>query len=243
MTACEDAKIGRSVLRTGENGGARLVCVPFSGATSRAYRPLVRALPPDWSVVAGSHRSAGINPDVRTLAEYYLETLASDLRGPVILFGHSMGAMVAYRMARILGGGQPGMLLVLSAPPTTFPGWHLLPDSGLVAVARSFGLVTPTVTDDVLTRFVLPPLRFDLTVASVDWQDPVPAGCPTYVLTGEGDDTTSPEGLRELATSLGALGVTIIPGEHMFVSTNPTDTARALVRIATPGPGQPPTRR
>ncbi|MEK8142769.1 hypothetical protein NKH18_12700 [Streptomyces sp. M10(2022)] len=54
------------------------------------------------------------------LAHFYLSLLAEDLRGPGLMLGHSLGAAVVQRMARIRAERWPaGLQVVLSAPPET----------------------------------------------------------------------------------------------------------------------------
>jgi len=145
----------------------------------------------------------------------------------------SRGAVIAYRLARALGAGWPsGVALVLSAPPDGFPDWHLLPDPELIEIARGFGLVPAAIDDDTLTRFVLPPLRFDLQSISGGWGPLAPIGGPTHVMTGREDVKLSRPAVERLAADVGAGGVLEVAGPHMFVCTNPDDTARELVRIA-----------
>src|SRR5947209_18631278 len=135
------ATTSRLVLREGP--GLRLVCLPFAGGTPNSFRALARSVPADWAVVAGGHRGVpGLEPNADAITAHYLAALRTDLYGSGILLGHSMGAVIAYRLARTLGAAWPtGFTLVLSAPPNEFPDWHLLPDPELVVIARSFGLV------------------------------------------------------------------------------------------------------
>jgi surfactin synthase thioesterase subunit len=175
----------------------------------------------------------GLEPSADAIAAYYLAALRTDLHGPGILLGHSMGAVIAYRLARALGAAWPsGFALVLSAPPDEFPDWHLLPDPELIVIARSFGLVPAAIDDDALTRFVLPLLRFDIQSISGGWGPLAPIGCPTHVMAGREDVNLSRPALERLAADIGASGVVEVAGPHMFVCSKPDETARALVRIA-----------
>jgi surfactin synthase thioesterase subunit len=175
----------------------------------------------------------GLEPSTAAIVAHYLTALRSDLHGRGILLGHSMGAVVAYRLARALGAAWPsGFALVLSAPPDEFPDWHLLPDPDLTEIARGFGLVPPAIGDDALTRFVLPLLRFDLQAISGGWGPLAPIGCPALVMTGREDVKLSRPALERLAANIGASGVVEVAGPHMFICSQPDDTARALIRFA-----------
>ena len=188
-------------------------------------------------MVAGGHRGVpGLEPNAEAITAHYLAALKVDLRepGPGILLGHSMGAVIAYRLARALGPAWPsGFSLVLSAPPVEFHDWHLRPDAELAVIARGFGLVSPAIDDDALTRFVLPLLRFDLrSTSGRGWGPLAPTACPTHIIAGSGDVSLPRPALEDLAAAIGANGVVEVAGPHMFVCSDPEDTARALVRIA-----------
>jgi surfactin synthase thioesterase subunit len=226
------ARSNRLVLR--EGSGLRLVCLPYAGGSPDSFRRLARAVPADWAVVAAGHRGApGLAPNADAIAAHYLSVLEPDLHGRGILLGHSMGALIAYRLARALGPAWPsGFTLVLSAPPTDFPGWHLLPDRELSVIARSFGLVPDAIDDSGLIRFVLPPLRFDLESINGGWGTVAPPGGPVHIIAGTDDVNVSRPALRRLAADLGAKDIVDVVGPHMFVCSEPEETARALVRIA-----------
>jgi medium-chain acyl-[acyl-carrier-protein] hydrolase len=88
--------------------GIRLFCFPHAGAGALAYREWGRLLPPPIQVlpVLPPGREARMREAPYTSIEPYVEDLASalapELRAPYALFGHSLGALVVFELARHL---------------------------------------------------------------------------------------------------------------------------------------------
>src|ERR1700722_19825902 len=92
--------------RPPQTPGIRLFCFPHAGAGGLAYREGDRLLPPAIQVlpvlppgrepVLREESYTGIEPYVEDL----LTALAPELRAPYALFGHSLGALVAFELAR-----------------------------------------------------------------------------------------------------------------------------------------------
>lgn len=87
----------------------RLVAVHHAGGSAASYFPLSRGLPPDWDLLLPDLPGRGLRhsqeqPDLPAMAA----ELAADLGPwaadgvPLALFGHSLGAVVAFETARIL---------------------------------------------------------------------------------------------------------------------------------------------
>jgi medium-chain acyl-[acyl-carrier-protein] hydrolase len=88
--------------------GIRLFCFPHAGAGGLAYRGWGRLLPPAIQVlpVLPPGRESRLRETAYTSIEPYVEDLATalapELRAPYALFGHSLGALVAFELARRL---------------------------------------------------------------------------------------------------------------------------------------------
>ncbi|MFC5946639.1 thioesterase II family protein, partial [Micromonospora harpali] len=108
----------------------RLFCLPYAGGNASAYTQWPDAFPDDVEVCAVElpGRQTRWRDDAFTRVEPLVEALASALAGelgvPYALFGHSMGSLVAFELARELrrrGLGEPRVLFVSGGPAPQLP--------------------------------------------------------------------------------------------------------------------------
>src|SRR4051812_21173238 len=85
-----------------------LICVPFAGGGTAAYHGWAALLPPfvqPWMLrLPGRESRLREQPhhDLLDLAETAADVLAPRLDGPFAFYGHSLGALVAFEIARAL---------------------------------------------------------------------------------------------------------------------------------------------
>ncbi len=111
---------GTVLVRLREGTGRPLYCVHPTGGSVTWYRPLARALRGQRPVLAFQARglAGGVDP-VRIdelAAGYVAELKARDGDGPHAVFGWSMGANIAFEMARLAGDIDPLMLAEPAIP-------------------------------------------------------------------------------------------------------------------------------
>ncbi|MFE5706295.1 thioesterase II family protein [Rhodococcus koreensis] len=219
----------------------RLFCFPHAGGGPTTYRHWHRALGPHVSVrpvhLPRCAGGAGFT-DVDSLVAALDSELGEQLTAPHVFFGHSMGALVAYRLAcrrRASGHPLPRALLLsgYAAPhlPAPLPPVDGLDDAALIAVLRAAGGVPAGLPDlpDFLDRY-LPALRDDLRLCTAfcDPGDP-PLSCPAHVFGGDADPLV---GERELhawdrhTTRLS--GVRMLAGNHFYLDHAPEQLFRVL---------------
>ena len=82
----------------------RLYCLPYAGGTAGIFRPWCDLLPPGidvWGVEYpghGSRISEPLTDRIDVLAELVAEAVIAQPAFPYVLFGHSMGSLVAFEM-------------------------------------------------------------------------------------------------------------------------------------------------
>lgn len=156
---------------------------------------------------------------------------------PFALFGHSVGGLVAFEIARELrrrDGPRPVCLLCSAcappAGPSAAPAVHTLPDAEFLAHVRRFGGMPDAILrePDLVRRF-MPVLRADLEMKhTYDPEVEAPLEVPIVALGGAGDEVVPPhalEGWRDHTS--GAWRRLEFDGNHFFVHT-----ARAQVLAA-----------
>ncbi|MEZ4359491.1 MAG: alpha/beta fold hydrolase [Kofleriaceae bacterium] len=212
----------------------RLLCLPFAGGTDAAYRAWPDALPADVEVCGvclpgrDARRREPPHARMTTLVPALADGLAAELERPFALFGHSMGAGVAFGLARELrrrGRPAPALLIVSGrrAPQLPEPDpWHALPTDALVARLRRLG-GTPDVVlrEPELMAMFLPVIRADLAVIEAEpYREEPPLELPIVALGGESDDRCSRAELEAWrAQTTSAFTSTIFPGSHFFVTS------------------------
>ncbi|MBW4717832.1 thioesterase II family protein [Saccharothrix obliqua] len=206
---------------------ARLICFPHGGSGPAFYRTWADLVPPDVeiSVAAYPGRQERLAEPPATTVDRLVEPVVAELRdvGPVALFGHSMGAVVAYEVAhRLVETGRTPVALFVSAhrPPHRLGERTERPDAELAALLRHLGGVDPVLLDDPeLVDLVLDPLRTDhrlMTRYQPTRRGPLPV--PVVGYAGADDPLVDPADLAGWAdlTSAGAC-VRVWPGDHFYL--------------------------
>ncbi len=210
---------------------ARVIAFPHAGGGATSFRALGQALPPSIELCAvqlpGREARLGEAPLVgaRTIAGAALIGLGELLvSAPVVLLGHSAGALVAYEVARSLArSGRPARLLVASAhrapdqPPSETATFGLSDDDFLAAVGRYGGLPEELLANRELVELVLPSLRADFETDHRYAHDPSLGGarCPILAIHGEGDrSVTLPEIAAWAPYATGGFSRVEVPGGH-----------------------------
>jgi surfactin synthase thioesterase subunit len=225
---------------------ARLLCFPHAGASASAYFAMSAALAnaePKLDVVAVQYpgrqdrRREPLIDDIPTLADRIHDALDGWTDLPIALFGHSMGATVAFEVARRLEkAGTAIRALFVSgrrAPSRARPERvHLGDDASVIAeVERLSGADARILRDPEMARFLLPALRADYrAIERYRCPEAARLGCPISVFTGDADPlTTVDEAAAWDDHTTEAATLDVFPGGHFFVNAH-VDRIAALVR-------------
>ena len=227
--------------RPGPGARLRLFCFPYGGAGASLYRGWSAVLPATVAVcpVQLPGRENRLDEPMfrrlQPLVQAVADGLTPYLDAPFALFGHSMGALVSFELARELRrrGRFPASLLVSSfrAPhlPDPDPPIYHLPDPEFIQELVELGGTPPEILANAeLMGLVLPRLRADLEVCDTYAYLPEsPLACPIAAFGGVEDQEVHRqelEGWREHTS--GAFHLRLFPGDHFYVH----DTGGALQR-------------
>ncbi|MEE1833314.1 thioesterase II family protein [Streptomyces sp. SP17KL33] len=232
--------------RPAPEAAVRLLCLPHAGGSASAYHPMALALAPAADVLAAQYPgrqdrfAEPPSESVRELAERIVGAVTGDDDPrPLALFGHSMGALVAYEAALALeAAGQTPVRLFVSgrrAPSTarTGPRLHLGSDAELLRAVRRLGGTDGRVFDDEeLVQLVLPALRGDYK--ALETYEPRPDDrltCPVTVLTGDADPVTPVAEARAWSGHTdGPTELCVFPGGHFYLNDRPREVVDVVRR-------------
>jgi medium-chain acyl-[acyl-carrier-protein] hydrolase len=213
----------------------RLFCLPYAGGGAGVFRGWEDSLAGRVEVcpVQLPGRETRFREPAFTRLAPLVEALAGSLRlyldRPFALFGHSMGALLAFELARRLQrdhGPQPVRLVVsgCGAPQTRTSRTtiHALPAAEFREELRRLdGTPAAILANDELMDLLLPTLRADFSLCeSYAYIAGPPLACPVTALGGLGDDAVSRQDLdawRDQTT--GPFRVRMLPGGHFFLNS------------------------
>lgn len=232
--------------RRAEDSGAvrQLFCFPHAGGGPSFFRPWRAALQPENAVrrvlLPGREWRLEEPPfrHIADLMEPLCAALGPFLDQPYALFGHSMGAVVAYEVARRFsdaGPAGPACLIVSGhrAPGLAGkrPPLSGLPDHEFLAeVARLNGIPAEVLSEPELLDMLLPALRADFELAET--YQPFPGGgldCPVVAYMGTSDpevEYTEMLAWREVTT--GRFKMRVFPGDHFYLKGGRPDVLNAV---------------
>jgi medium-chain acyl-[acyl-carrier-protein] hydrolase len=225
----------------------RLVCLPYAGGGANVFIGWHRRLPADVEVRSPAlpgregllHR-----PPLERMDQYVAaldEAIAGAMDGrPYALFGHSLGALVAYEVAwsRFQAGRQLPVVLIVAgreAPSahTSQPRIARLPTAEFIrGLARLDGTPRELLANDELMQLLLPALRADFRI-SEDYR-PVKRSrlpVPVVALTGREDREVPPTAAAGWAECTGAgFRVVVLHGGHFFLHSRRDEVLAEITR-------------
>jgi surfactin synthase thioesterase subunit len=231
----------------------RLVCFPYAGSSAAVYRRWRRSMPA-WMDVCpvdmpghGRRFDEPLETSVEGMVERCLPLVLPQLAQPYVLFGHSLGAIVAFELAHRLQelGMHSPVLLVASgtdAPSRRDHQRHAGIDSpeALSAELRRLGGTPPEVlADSELLALTLPIVRADFDACARYESSPErKLTCPIDVLGGQQDSTTRESLLAWGEHTTAEFALHMLPGGHFFIHEEEPQVLRYLqMRVSTLLPG------
>lgn len=222
----------------------KLFCFPYAGGSAAVYRPWADVLPPDIEVNAiqlpGREWRLKEPPidSLEVLLSELMVVLAPSMDIPFAFFGHSLGALVSFELARTLRRErhiEPVHLFVSAyrAPqlPNDEPQMHDAIEEDVVTALRSMrGTPDDVLGNRDLMELLLPALRADFAIADrYEYVDEPPLSAPISVFGGLGDADFERRQLEPWAAqTTGAFKLRMMPGSHFFINEAADLLLRAL---------------
>lgn len=234
-----------------------LFCLPYAGGSAvRVYGRWQRELPEAIQVVPVELAGRGARivetplTSVDAITQDVIGTLLDRIDRPYAIFGHSLGALVAFELARRLEHlhGRPASHLFVSghrAPQLPHPMGqydYRLPDAEFRERLRELaGTPEEVLAHEELLDLVIPILRADFEAADTyRWRPGPRMSCPLTVYGGAEDPEAPPETLPDWsALTSGPCEVRVLPGQHFFLHDEQAALLKGIAADLEPAPAAP----
>jgi medium-chain acyl-[acyl-carrier-protein] hydrolase len=222
----------------------RLICFAHAGASAFVFRDWQKLMPPAIGVVA--IQLPGHGERMRECPERRIAPLLRDicaaalpfLDRPFALFGHSMGAVIAFELARLLECDHhltARHLFVSGHRAPSCPGVrskiHHLPSPAFISALKQYSDTLGGLLDDPeALELFLPILRADLELLETYIFRPgPPLSSPITVFGGEDDSSVPLSDLDEWRLqTVAACTIQVLPGDHFFVTADQHRVVRLI---------------
>lgn len=211
----------------------RLFCFPYAGGAALTFRTWRDSLPMAFEVcpveLPGRGKRITSAPFTRLqfLVQAIVIALLPYLDKPFAFFGHSMGGLVSFELARLLRkkyNKSPVHLFVSGyrAPqvPDPDPPIHGLPEPEFLEELRRLnGTPEALLENTELMQLLLPAIRADFAVIETYAYIPEsPLDCPITAFGGLQDREVSCDDLKAwIEQTNAAFSLHMLPGDHFFL--------------------------
>jgi medium-chain acyl-[acyl-carrier-protein] hydrolase len=226
-----------SWLKIHQNNGRpnlRLFCFSYAGGSALTFRRWSASLPKQVEVcpIELPGRGSRMHETAVTRMHELVPAIASGIAGaldtPFALFGHSLGASIAFELAGYLKahfGKEPAHLFVSGHRPPHLPRMkpllYNLPEAEFRAeVARLNGTPQEILDNSDAMAMVMPILRADFElIETYRYQGGPLLACPIRALGGLQDPDVLKDDLSEWKRhTAGSFSLSMMPGDHFFIT-------------------------
>jgi medium-chain acyl-[acyl-carrier-protein] hydrolase len=231
-------------LPVGEDRAVPLLCFPHAGGDANAYRAWRRDLGASANLLPvllpgrGSRMAEPLMSDPQEIVSLVADE-AMELSGaPYAIFGHSMGALLAYGLAGEMArrGAPPPCLLFVSGRGAPHRQGPIEPFANLPTpqfrahLAALGGTPREVLENEELMALMEPILRVDLSmVERFPYAAAKPVPCPVLALAGRSDPRSPLDQVaawRDLSN--GDFAMEIFDGDHFFVQSRQAAVTRTI---------------
>lgn len=211
----------------------RLFCFPYAGGASEVYRSWQRWFPEQVDLCLvhlpgrGKRLRENAFTDTLALVKAIADRMPPEIDVPYALYGHSMGATLAFELARELfrrGCASPRHLFVSGrrAPQrkrTERSTFNLPHDEFIAELRRLNGTPREVLENPELLELFMGLLRADFEmVETYQYHPGEPLSCPITVYGGVDDKEVPAQGCDEWKEQTSAsCKVRIVSGDHFFI--------------------------
>ncbi len=223
-------------LAEGKDQALRLFCFPYAGGNAYFYRDWQRHLSNGVGLSLAHLPGRGSRISEPAFREYKLliaalaDAIAPHLPPVFAFWGHSMGAMISFELARELRRrNQPSPIALFvsgrSAPqiPDRDPHTFDLPKQEFIAELRRLkGTPAEVLESAELTDLLLPTVRADFElIQKYEYQSEAPLSCAIRAYGGLQDTEVPAADLKAWQEqTTGTFKVRMFPGDHFYVHTS-----------------------
>jgi len=214
----------------------RLFCFPYAGGGASLFRDWAPHFADGIEVCPVELPGRGVrftetpHAELGALVAAVAEELIPVLDGPFAFYGHSLGALVSFELARLLRTqrAEKPLLLVVSAcrapqmPGPTPPSWNLPDHEFMEALRRLGGTPDEVLECPELMEVLLPAIRADYAAdETYRYRAEPPLACPILVFGGKRDITVDAGDLVAWRTqTTRTCRVQWFEGDHFFDREN-----------------------
>lgn len=222
-----------------------LVCFPYAGGSAAVFYDWTQYLPPNINLCAVQYpgrASRFFEAPIESVSEL-VSSLESDfdslVDGPFALFGHSMGALVAFELARSLRrnrreGPQHLFISGRTAPQimSSKENLHTLSEGELLNKLEEFnGTPRELLENPEVMSLVLNTLRADFKACETySYQEEVPLSCPISAYGGLSDPDICREDIKswnEMTST--CFNYSFFTGDHFFLNQSRSSLISVVV--------------